>query len=148
MDEIANYRYFLQVLERDMKEIKENYMGQIDVIKEDIKEKLKSFRENVSGADNGGADIVSKNNKECLQDIAVMGEKISPHKSTMEYELGIRDGLHMRTKREPCGRHARTIDECTMTIMNEQFDRSTPSLPIAETTVNDSVSFFPNVNDW
>ena len=27
MDEIANYRYFLQVLERDMKEIEENYTG-------------------------------------------------------------------------------------------------------------------------
>ena len=102
MDEIANYRNFLQVLERDMKEIKENCTGQMDAMKEDIKEKLKSFRENVcgahsknvSGADNdgavdGGAGIISKNNKECLQDIAAMGKKISPLMSTMEYELGI-----------------------------------------------------------
>ena len=119
MDEIANYRYFLQVLERDMKEIKENYTGQIDVIKEDIKEKLKSFRENVSGAYNdgavdGGAGI-AKNNEECLQDIAAMGMKISPLESTMEYELGIRDGLHADKKgamrASTCENHRRMYDD-------------------------------------
>ena len=59
---------------------------------------MKSFRENVSGAVHAGAGI-AKNHEECLQDIAAMSRKISPLKNAMEYELGIRDGLHADKKK-------------------------------------------------
>ena len=96
--EIANYSYFLQVLERDMKDIKENITREMDVIKKDIMEKLKSFRENVSGDVHAGAGI-AKNHEECLQDIAAMSRKTSLLKNAMEYELGIQDGLHADKKK-------------------------------------------------
>jgi hypothetical protein len=95
LSSMDNYMYFLDVLERDMKDIKENFTKEMDVIKTDIKELLKSFRENVSGPE--GAD--AGNHRECLQDIAAMSRKISPLKNAMENELGIRDGLHSNKTR-------------------------------------------------
>ena len=86
------------LLERDTKEIREKYTGQIDAIKEDIKDKLKRFRENVCRVHNQNVNGAGNDGAKCLQDIAAMGMKISPLKSTMEYERGIRDSLHADKK--------------------------------------------------
>jgi hypothetical protein len=67
-----NYCYFLENFTREM----------------DIKNKLKIFRESVSGAAGAGAGIAD-NHKERLQDVAAMSRKISLLKNAMEYELGI-----------------------------------------------------------
>ena len=127
MDEIENYRYFLEVLERDMKEIREKYTGEIDAIKEEIKEKLKRFRENACRVHNQTVSGPGNDGAKCLQDIAAMGMKISPLKSTMEDELGIREGLHADKKlamRAASENHRRMYDETYERTVRQEYTKS------------------------
>ena len=98
MSRIDNYSYFLEVIGRDMNDIKEDFTRKMDVIKKDVMEKMKHFRENVSGAAAAGAGT-AKNHEECLQDIAAMIRMISLLKNNMEYELGIQNGLRVDKKK-------------------------------------------------
>jgi hypothetical protein len=87
---------FLEVLERDMKELEDDITNEMDVMKGYIQEKLNSYRENVSRPDYIAG---SGNHMECFQDIAAMGRKMSQVKKAMEngkelgMELGFGEGL-------------------------------------------------------
>ena len=62
-----------------------------------------------------------------MQDIAAMGMKISPLKSTMEYELGIRDGLHADKKgamRAAFENHRRMYDDNYERTVRQEYTKS------------------------
>jgi hypothetical protein len=94
-DTMSSIRYcnaFLEVVERDMKDLEEDITKEMDVMKGYIQEKLNSYRENVSRSDYIAG---SGNHTECFQDIAAMGRKTSQVKKAMEngMELGIELGI-------------------------------------------------------
>ena len=81
--------------------IKKGYHGEV----EKLSRKCKWCCRRWSGAG------IAKNQEECLQDIAAMSRKISPLKNAMEYELGIRDGLHadkQKTQLAMCDNYRRS----------------------------------------
>ena len=98
-DTMSSIRYcnaFLEVVERDMKDLEDDMTEEMDVMKGYIQEKLNTYRENVSRPDYIAG---SGNHTECFQDIAAMGRKMSQVKKAMEngmelgIELGIGEGL-------------------------------------------------------
>ena len=100
---------------------------EIDVVKKDMNEKLKIFRESVTSAAGAGADN-GKNHEEWLQDMAGMSRKISSLKNAMEYELGIRDGVHADKKGTllaMCDNHRRMYSQYTKSCFRDKDSQRT-----------------------
>jgi hypothetical protein len=83
---------YLEVVERDVNVLEDNFKNEMDIMKGYIQEKLNTYRENVSRPDYVAG---SGNHTECFQDIAAMGRKMSQVKKAMEngIELGIEVGI-------------------------------------------------------
>ena len=81
----------LDVLSRDMKQIKEEFKKDMKVM-----EKMKRFRSNLSSAVASGASVATNQN-ECLQDTAAMERMMSLRRNIKEHELGLRKRLFSET---------------------------------------------------
>jgi hypothetical protein len=83
---------YLEVVQRDVNVLEDNFKNEMDIMKAYIQEKLNTYRENVSRPDYVAG---SGNHTECFQDIAAMGRKMSQVKKAKEngIELGIEVGI-------------------------------------------------------
>ena len=95
---------FLQVLKRDMKEIRDDFKNDMEVM-----EKMKNIRLHVSNVAAAGAGI-DNNFMSAMQDIAAMNKMISLCTNMMEEELSIRKGVRadkIATYKALCRNHLR-----------------------------------------
>ena len=81
----------MDVLLRDMKQIKEEFEKDMEVM-----EKMKTFRSNLTSVVASGASVANNQN-ECMQDTAAMDRMMSLRRNVKDYELGLRKRLFSDT---------------------------------------------------